>query len=99
MDTLKHIKFHMKTPYDRLARICTNCTGHIHAHIWKQPFKYLLLWNQKANVLGTWYVTLGMWALPDLHKDESRLTLTFFMARPNLILNAFLKCSFFSITV
>ena len=34
------LKFHMKTPYDRLAKIYTNCTdgshdqnGH-HAHIW-----------------------------------------------------------------
>ena len=22
-------KFHIKTPYDRLVKICTNCTGHI----------------------------------------------------------------------
>ena len=22
-------KFNMKTPYDRLAKICTNCTGHM----------------------------------------------------------------------
>ena len=23
------LKFNMKTPYDRLAKICTNCTGHM----------------------------------------------------------------------
>ena len=23
------LKFHMKTPYDRLAKIDTNCTGHM----------------------------------------------------------------------
>ena len=23
------LKFHMKTPYDRLAKIFTNCTGHL----------------------------------------------------------------------
>ena len=23
------LKFHMNTPYDRLAKICTNCTGHM----------------------------------------------------------------------
>ena len=23
------LNFHMKTPYDRLAKICTNCTGHM----------------------------------------------------------------------
>ena len=22
-------KFHMKTPYDELAKICTNCSGHM----------------------------------------------------------------------
>ena len=70
------LKFHMKTPYDRLAKIYTNCTGHmtkmattpIYGKKLKKPFKCLLLWNQKANGLGTWYVALGMWALPDLHK-------------------------------
>ena len=26
---LIELKFHMKTPYDRLAKIYTNCTGHM----------------------------------------------------------------------
>ena len=39
--------------------------GH-HAHIWLKPFKNLLLQNQKADDLGTWYVALGMWGLPNL---------------------------------
>ena len=34
----------------------------------KHPFKNILLWNQRANDIGTWYVQLGMWALPSLHK-------------------------------
>ena len=54
-----------------------------------KTLKYILLWKQKANGLGTWYVALGMWALPDLHNDLSTLTLTYFMARSNLIPNAF----------
>ena len=67
------LKFHMNTPYDRLAKINTNCTGHMTKMATtpiygKKLFKCLLLWNQKANGLGTWYVALGMWALPDLHK-------------------------------
>ena len=33
----------------------------------KKLFKYLLC-NQKAIGFGTWYVALGMWALPGLHK-------------------------------
>ena len=68
------LKFHMKTPYDRLAKIYTNCTGHM-SKMATMPiygkfklFKCHLLWNQKANGLRTWYVALGMWALPDLHK-------------------------------
>ena len=36
--------------------------------IYGKLFKYLLLWNQKAIGFGTWYVALGMWALPGLHK-------------------------------
>ena len=29
----------------------------------KKNFKYLHLFNQKANGFGTWYVTLGKWLL------------------------------------
>ena len=67
------LKFHMKTPYDRLAKIYTNCTGHMTkmatTPIYGKPFKCLLLWNQKANGLGTWYLAFGMWALPDCTND------------------------------
>ena len=66
------LKFHMKTPYDRLAKIYTNYTGHMTkmatTPIYGKTLKYLL-WNQKANGLGTRYVALGMWALPDLHNS------------------------------
>ena len=66
------LKFHMKTPYDKLVNIYTNCSRHISkmaiAPIYGKPFKYLLLWNQKANGFGTWYVALAMWALPGLHQ-------------------------------
>ena len=34
----------------------------------KKNFKTLLLKNQKANDLETWYVTFGMWGLPSLFK-------------------------------
>ena len=36
--------------------------GH-HAHVWYKAFKNLV-WNQKANTLGSWYVTLWMCVLP-----------------------------------
>ena len=63
----------MKIPYDRLAKIYTNCSGHItkmattpiHG---KKTFKYPLLLNQKASDLWIWYVALGIWALPGLLK-------------------------------
>ena len=28
-ETTRPIEFHLKTPYDRLAKIYTNCTGHM----------------------------------------------------------------------
>ena len=67
------IKFHMTTPYDRLAKICTNCYGHMTKMATKPIYgkNYLnifLLWNQNANGLGTYYVALRMWCLPGLHK-------------------------------
>ena len=63
----------MTTPYDWLAKNYTNCYGHmtnmatmpIHG---KKLFKSLLLWNQKTIGFGTWYVGLGIWALPGKHK-------------------------------
>ena len=65
-------KFHVNTPYDRLAKIYTNCTGHMTkmatTPIYGKNLLNVFFPNQKANGLGTWYVALGMWALPDLHK-------------------------------
>ena len=57
------LKFHMQTPYDRLAKIYTNCIGHM-TKMATSPYMVkhfkCLLWKQKANGLGTWYVALGM---------------------------------------
>ena len=56
-----------------------------------KPFKYLILWNQKVNGgLGTWYLALGCGSYQVCINDESRLTLTYIMARSNLIPNAFI---------
>ena len=51
-----------------------------------KTLSYVSHWNQKANGLWTWYVTLGMWST----NYEYGLTMTFFTARPNLIPNAFI---------
>ena len=62
----------MKTPYDRLFKIYTSCTGHLTkmatTPIYGKNPEISSSLDQKANGLGTWYVALGMWALPDLHK-------------------------------
>ena len=67
------LKFHVKTPYYKLAKICTKYFGHMTKMAptpiyGKKPFSNLLLQNQKANDLGTWNVALGMWGLPSLFK-------------------------------
>ena len=48
-----------------------------------KTFKNLLLWNQKANGLGPWYVALGFWAHQNCSNDDLGLTLIYFMARPS----------------
>ena len=52
-----------------------------------KTLKNLLLWNQKANDLETWYATLGARVLPSWSNDDPELTLTYFMA--NLVPYAF----------
>ena len=60
------IKIHMTTPYDWLAKICTNCYGHMTKMATKPIYgKKYLLWNQNANGLGTYFVALNMWSLPE----------------------------------
>ena len=54
----------MKTPYDKLAKIYAKYFGHM-TKMTARPyvvktFKKLLLQNQKADDLETWYVALGM---------------------------------------
>ena len=63
----------MKTPYDKLAKVYANCSSHMTkmattTKYGKKPFKNLLLQNQKAAELETWYVAFGMLAIPILHK-------------------------------
>ena len=54
----------MKTPYDRLAKIYTNCTGHMTkvaaTSIYGKSYLNIFLSGTKANGLVTWYVAMGM---------------------------------------
>ena len=52
-------------------------------------FKNLLLRNQKAYDLETWYVALGAQVLPSYLNDDPGLTLTYFTGRSNLVPCAF----------
>ena len=59
------LKFHVKTPYAKLAKIYTKYFGHMTKMTampiyGKKTFIKLLLQNQKASDLGTWYVAMGM---------------------------------------
>ena len=67
------LKFHVKTPYDKIAKNYTKHLGHMTKMAatpvyGKKPFKNLLLQNQEANDLGTWYVASGLLGLPSLFK-------------------------------
>ena len=89
------LKFHLKTPNDSLAKLYTNCTGHMtkmattpiygknHLNIFFSGTKRLM-----AMGLGMWDWGFGPYQI--CTNDESRLTLTYFMARSNLIPIAFI---------
>ena len=66
------LKFHVKTPYDKLAKIYAKYFGHMTkmaaTPIYGKKHYKILLQNQKAEDLGTWYVALGLWGLPSLFK-------------------------------
>ena len=54
-----------------------------------KTFTNLLLWNQKADDLETWYAASGARVLPSCSNDDPGLTLTYFTARSNLVPYAF----------
>ena len=63
----------MKTPYDKIVKIFSKHLGLMvkmaATPIYgKNPLKNLLLQNQEADDLGTWYVVLGVLGLPSLFK-------------------------------
>ena len=67
------LKFHVKTTYDKLAKSYMKYFGYMTKMAatpiyGTKSFKSLLLKNQKADYLRTWYVALGMWGLSNLFK-------------------------------
>ena len=83
----------MKTPYDRLAKIFTNCTGHM-TKMASTPIYGKTLLNiffsgtKRPMTLGLGMQHWGCGPYQIYTNDEFRLTLTYFMARSNLIPNA-----------
>ena len=85
----------MKTPYDRLAKIFTSCTGHM-TEIATMPIygknslNIFFSGTKRPMALGFVMYHWGCGHYQICTNDESRLTLTYFMARTNLIPNAFI---------
>ena len=82
----------MKTSYDRLAKIYTNCTGHMTKMATtpiygKNPLNILFSGTKRPMALVCSIGDLFIYKI--CTNGESRLTLTYFMARSNLIPNAF----------
>ena len=61
--------------------------SHDHTYMVKN-FKNLLLRNQEADDLETWYTASGTRVLPMFSDDDPGLTLTIFMTGSNLFPNA-----------
>ena len=65
-------KFHVELSWDGGMKICSNGPGYMTNMaamlIYGKNLKNLLLWNQKANNLESWYAALGTQALPSLFK-------------------------------
>ena len=86
----------MRTPYDRLAKIYTNCTGHMTKMATtpiydKNPLNIFFSGTKGPMALGLGMSHWGCGPYQICTNDESRLTLTYFMARTNLIPDAFIK--------
>ena len=81
-------KFHVACPWDRGTKGCSNGPGHMTKMaampINGKNLKNLLLRNQKAYDLETWYIALGGWVLKYYQvysNNDAGLTLPCFTTR------------------
>ena len=70
------------------TKVCSNGPGHM-TKMAAITFKNLLLWNQMARDLETWYAAWVLKYYQVCSNDDPGLTLTYFMARSNLVPYAF----------
>ena len=65
-------KFHMESPCNGRMKVCSNGPGHMTKMaampIYGKNLKNLLLQNQRADDLETWYAASGARVLPSLFK-------------------------------
>ena len=65
-------KFHVDPPWDGERKVCSNGSGHMTRWLpcpyVVKTWKILLLCNQKANDLESWYAASGTWVLPNVFK-------------------------------
>ena len=85
----------MTTPYDWLAKTYTNCYGHLtnmatRPIYGKNSLNLFFSGTKRPLALGLGMLDRGFGPYQVSTNDESRLTLTYFMARSNLIPNAFI---------
>ena len=67
----------MKTPYGKLAKIYAKYFSHMTKMTAMTKYGKLLLQNQKACDIGTWYITLGCGTYQVNSNDDPKLTLTY----------------------
>ena len=77
----------MEPPWDKGKKVCSNGPGHMTKMIpyMVKTLKILLLWNQKADYLESWYAASGTGVLPKLFNDDPGLTLTDLKTRSKFV--------------
>ena len=83
----------MEPPWDGGTKVCSNGPGHMTkmatTPVMVKTLKNLLLQNQKADDLESWYVASVLEYYQVCSNDDLKLTMTYFMAKSNLVPYAF----------
>ena len=88
------LKYHVKTPYDKLAKIYTKHFGHMTKMAatpiyGKKPLKIFFSRTRRLMTLGHGMWHWGCGAYPVCSNDDTKMTLTYLRSRSNLFPNAF----------
>ena len=84
----------MEPPWVGGKKVCSRHLGHITKMaamlIYGKTLQNLLLQNRWTDFHETWYVASGLQPIIVCSNDDLGLTLTYFTARPNFVIWAFL---------